>query len=521
MLCNTFFNGIIKFGMALAILFLAGCGNREPKSDRFQSIDPDQGQSSRTSGKAKPGSSSDEPPSVILAITGQQVGYLEPCGCTMGQTGGLGRRQDLLNKLSADGTPVIPIDLGSLIEDPATSRGGPDQVRIKFGIALKALQSMGYRALALSADDLKLGVGEYFGQLVNQSEGPTVLAANVEPVEGLETIIRPVLRIEAGPLKIGITSVLAPEDYERLKDQEKVVFFEAVTDPAEALPAILADLQADTDLQVLLVQGPSELATRWAEEIPGFEIVVSTTDFDDPPAQAVELHDGATKLISVGRKGKYVGLVDLSSDGQVSYRRRRLDTRFENVEPMKSLIDDEYTRELASFGVLENFLRIPHPSGASFVGVESCKSCHPKTVEKWETTKHARAYPALIDGPRGNRTADAECISCHTTGFGFESGFVNAEQTSFLKNQQCENCHGPASKHVSDPTNVEYRQEIAIKADYADKSGLCVRCHDADNDPEYSFAERWPMVIHSGLDTYEDPKVQQGLDLEEILGKRE
>ena len=74
----------------------------------------------------------------MLVITGQMDGYLEPCGCTQGQLGGLIRRLDFLERLKAQNWPVALIDLGSLIKDPAAARGGFDQAKIKFGIALKA-----------------------------------------------------------------------------------------------------------------------------------------------------------------------------------------------------------------------------------------------------------------------------------------------------------------------------------------------------------------------------------------------
>src|SRR5688572_28616942 len=38
-------------------------------------------------------------PQAALVFTGDQYGYLEPCGCTAGQTGGLARRGDLMRQL--------------------------------------------------------------------------------------------------------------------------------------------------------------------------------------------------------------------------------------------------------------------------------------------------------------------------------------------------------------------------------------------------------------------------------------
>ena len=72
-------------------------------------------------------------PDGVLVISGEQLGYLEPCGCTQGQLGGLLRRYDLVERLqSQQKWPLALIDLGSLIKDPAAARGGFEQTKIKF-----------------------------------------------------------------------------------------------------------------------------------------------------------------------------------------------------------------------------------------------------------------------------------------------------------------------------------------------------------------------------------------------------
>ena len=67
------------------------------------------------------------------------------------------------------------VDLGSLIKDPAAARGGPEQTKMKFAtiVALKALEAMKFDALALSPEDLKLGVDEAVGQFLEPSSATT------------------------------------------------------------------------------------------------------------------------------------------------------------------------------------------------------------------------------------------------------------------------------------------------------------------------------------------------------------
>src|SRR5262249_52033397 len=112
------------------------------------------------------------------------------------------------------------------------------------------------------------------------------------------------------------------------------------------------------------------------------------------------------------------------------------------AEPMKRLIRNEYREMLKSVGVVENFVRRAHISGgpgATFIGAESCKSCHPNTYMKWSTTKHARGFDSLVHDEKPNTVFDAECVSCHTTGFEYVSGWHSEAQTAYLKGNQCEN----------------------------------------------------------------------------------
>ena len=454
-------------------------------------------------------------PDAVLVVSGQQIGYLEPCGCTEGQSGGLGRRADLMAGLRAQGTPIVPIDLGSLIDDPDTARGGPDQTLITLGISLEALEQLDYRALALAARDLDVGIGEFVGQYMVVPEAPPLIATNLRAASGYDAIFRPSTRVEAGPITVGILAVADPESIEALEDPEQAIFLDEINDPAEAVRAALPDLEAETDVQVLMVQGSSDLARSLAEQFPSLEVVVGASPYDYAPTEPETVVEGGPLLVLVGKKGQQVVLVDLFEDEprRPGYHRIVLDTEFESVEPIDSLIGKEFPTRLLQNAVLENYPRRPHPSGASYVGAETCKTCHPKTFEKWSLTPHAAAWQALVHGPRGDRTMDASCVSCHATGLGDLSGFVTASQTPHLKGQQCENCHGPGSRHVAAPTDAAILESIRVTEQEAEQS-LCITCHDGDNDPHWDFAKRWPMVVHNGLDTYDDPKVRRGLDPE-------
>ena len=463
-----------------------------------------------------------------LVFSGEQFGYLEPCGCTQGQIGGLKRRYDLIERLREDRKwPLVLLDLGSLIKDPAGGRGGFEQAKLKFDVALKALGLMRYQALALAPEDLKIGTDEALIRYVNTlGETTKVLCANVEAAPGFETTLRSTLRAEAGPYRVGVTAVLDPEALRRLPDPAREANFPSIKAPEEVLPGVLADLEKDTDVQVLMVQGAPELARTLGAAYPGFDIVVGTSHFD-PGQDAERLNGGKTLLVNVGQKGKYVGIVGLFPDPKANdkakakpnlrFARVTLDHKYNRpARPMRDLIEDEFQGMLRSAGVVENFPRhgyVGGAPGAGFVGAETCRSCHPNTFAKWATTRHAHAFEDLVNDPKGVRSDhqfDAECVSCHTTGFEYTSGWKSAALTPFLKGNQCENCHGPGSKHVESPDDAGACKAIALTAADADRNRLCIRCHDEDNSPKFDFNTYWGQVAHKGLDQYSDPKVHQG-----------
>lgn len=519
---RTSYRPLAALGLVVAVLAYVGCSKTSDTTTAG-------GGAASTAPKGSADAASDgtgsklfanwPTPAGALVISGEQNGYLEPCGCTQGQLGGLRRRYDLVERLRGQQKwPLTLVDLGSLIKDPAAARGGFEQAKIKYGVALKALALLKYDAVALSADDLRVGVDEALMQFLNLGGQPTLMAANVVAGAPFESTVRPSVRTAAGPVKVGITAVVDPESLTRLADPAKDATLPTVKAPEEALPGVLADLEKDTHIQVLLVQGPPERAKPLAEKFPGFEIVVGTSLHD--PAEGPEmLNGGKTMLITVGQKGKYVGVVGLFRDPKqrLRFQRVTLNSRYNGpAEPMRKLIEDDFQDMLKGAGVVENFPRhdyINGAPGATFVGAEACQSCHPNTFAKWSTTKHAQAFEDIVHDPKGKRSDhqfDAECVSCHTTGFEYTSGWRSAKQTPYLKGNQCENCHGPASKHVAEPDNADHRKYLARNAAQMDHNRFCIRCHDEDNSPKFDFHTYWGRIAHKKLDQYDDPRVHRG-----------
>ncbi len=458
-------------------------------------------------------------PAAVAVISGQLDGYTEPCGCSDDQEGGLIRRYEVVERLRnarlAGGTlrPRRP-DQGPGWR-PRRTRSGENQVRL-YSESPRAFK---YDAVALCAEDLKVGVGEALGMFLNSlGQSPKIVAANVQVDPVFAKLFRPSVVVAAGPVKIGVTAVIDPDQLMRLKDPDKDSLLPSIKDPGQVLAAVLADLESKSDFQVLLVQGPPELATKLGRANPGFDIVVATSIYDDVLNPEPEpLNGDKTLLVTVGHKGKYVGVFgfDPSRSPALTYKLISLDKSLDvDKSPMKTLIQADFRNDLKARGVVESYFRHNFNGaapGATFTGAATCKECHPGTYKFWATTDHSHAFRSLKHDAKPNVVYDAECVLCHTTGFEYTSGWRSEEATPHLAGNQCENCHGPGSKHAAEPDNVEFKKLIAVTVEQADKTRLCLHCHDQDNSPHFDFEEYWNKIEHNDKDQYTDPKVHVGI----------
>mgnify|MGYP002621508694 CR=1 FL=1 len=446
-------------------------------------------------------------PKLALVISGRQDGYLEPCGCAGldQQKGGISRRHSLLQDLEDRGWPVAAVDVGS-----AVRRFGR-QAEIKFAISAEALRKMGYLASGFGPDDLRLSAGEILAAVAGADPADSIfVSANVSLFD-----LTPKTRIvEAGGMTLGITSVLG-EKYQQQVNNGDIVF-----QPAdEALEQVVGELQG-CDVRILLAHATVDETKELARKFPQFNVVVTSDGRDVPPLQPEKLSSGAP-LVEIAPKGMYVIVAGFYDDPQdpVRFQRVALDSRYGESPAMQQLMAtyQDQLRELGWNGL--GLKSSPHPRAlegdapaGQFAGSASCKECHPTAYGIWSKTKHAHATETLtkLDPPR---QYDAECISCHSTGWNpqeyypYETGFVSLAETPHLAGNQCENCHGPAAAHVAAEEGRNRtlreteRQKLKLTAGFAFEN-VCMKCHDHDNSPEFNEqtfeSHYWPKVEHKG-----------------------
>ncbi|QEG00059.1 Perchlorate reductase subunit gamma precursor [Stieleria maiorica] len=452
-------------------------------------------------------------PDAVLFVTGDQHGYIEPCGCTGldKQKGGVARRFTFMNQLRDMGWSLVPVDAGNQI------RRIGQQAAIKFEKSSSALTQMKYQAVGFGPDDLRLSPTDLIAHTYADSpENAMYVSANLVLLD--PSLLPSHKIVRSGEWNIGLTSILDPDALEAPLGSD--VTLKPIKASAEA---VLKEMDsAGANFRVLTFFGDEEVAKKLMADVPGFDLIVVSGGYGEPTYQPQSIEDSKTKLIVTGNKGMFVGLVGLYQNQPMKYARVPLTDEFKDAPEMRKLMAD-YQQQLEQLGLSGLGLSpIPHPSGEKFIGSEACGKCHTTAFDIWEGSGHAEATAHIVEPTEGRgdvaRHFDPECLSCHVTGWNpqnyypYESGYLSLEQSSHLTGNGCENCHGPGASHaaaeaensgVSEERKKSLRLAMQLPLEKAKEH--CMECHDLDNSPDFhddgAFEDvYWPEVEHYGLD---------------------
>jgi hypothetical protein len=462
-------------------------------------------------------------PDLAIFYSGNQKGYIEPCGCTglENQKGGLMRRHSALKVLQNRGWDMITIDAGDQVNRPG------QQSLVKLEKTLESMtRLMNYDVIGLGAGDFKVASIDLAQAMINANLGTTpFVCANVEVID--PQLCQTYRIIEKNGKRIGITMVLGEEYYDQLRGINGVTVHPLQTALTQAL-AMMKERQCQAN--VLIAATTTEKCRQIAAQFPDFDLLITTDCGGEPTLNPEEIKTarGVMPMVQVGAKSMYVGVVGLyfkpDQRATIRYKRVPLDARFGDSDQVKTVFIN-YQNELKRMwlsGRFEDIRPQPHSSGHKFVGSEACADCHGTEYEIWEDGTDGKGGPhkhatASLTEPNERswvqRHFDPECVSCHMTGwnpqgfFPYESGYLNHQKDSHLFDNGCENCHGPGSahmdaeqNHVDNKTLLEkLRQEMRVTLEDA-KKNACAECHDLDNSPDFlkegAFEKYWPKIEH-------------------------
>jgi hypothetical protein len=359
------------------------------------------------------------------------------------------------------------------------------QAELKFETAMKAMGKMGYIATAVGEKDLLLGP-DYL-KYVSDFSGVPVVSANIVGHSGAPVFPRFIMT-RPGAICDNITAAAIGVISTEFKDEIEAISPGVVIEEYDAiLEELIAELRPQADILVLLAHAAEDEARSIAKNFPDIDLIIASHVGDDPmPTPMIE---GDVPIVFAGTKGMHVGVAKMilgNRDATLeSYRAEKLDGEIQDSPRMLTLLED-YQQMLAAERLLESYPRTSHDE-AEFVGEEPCRRCHSLSTSRFNKSKHAHGFDALVEK---NHSRDPECVGCHTVGFGYKSGFISSDETPQLMHVGCESCHGPAAEHVKEPLEKEYG---------AVERTTCEACHNSENSPDFVYEERLEEIQHDSF----------------------
>jgi Cytochrome c554 and c-prime len=482
-------------------------------------------------------------PELAFMLSAQMHGYVLPCGCSEPQLGGLERRSNFLDELRSRGWPVVALDLGDIPQKHGPVSLPNIEGLIKYRYSMRALKAMGYAAVSIGEYEAALGLLDALAEwaIQDNEKSPRFLAANLSEPKGFDDFVGSwhyLAKAGGSDLSVGVTALVGPSVVAQIKDPGV-----SFAPSAPILAGVMKEMDArKVDLRVVLYHGsmvqipqgmkiPEALAL--AEAFPQLDLILCLSESDEPagtPTIVKHANGRQTMVVSLGHKGKYVGVVGVFPTGNntaplgLRYELVQMSPNFatpqDKVNGHKIIeLMEAYTAELKKGDYLKRVTQTRHlmqvqmPDPApTYVGSDKCQKCHKSAFKVWQNSAHSKAYQSLANAKLPSlRQFDPECVVCHTVGFGYQGGFVDAEQTPKLKDVGCESCHGPASGHVKDWNNTAWYPllnpwKAPANEAPADKEKrllridlFCQKCHDIDNDVTWAhggFSKKWPKIAH-------------------------
>ena len=423
----------------------------------------------------------------LLLFTGNTQAQLEPCGCFIGQSGGLPRRAKALSYIRESGFPSLLVDLGGIqpsqplnmkshsfeSDDLSTDTGVLMRDQHRVQTTLTAMEMMGYDAFFPFDSET---------EILQNREVNLPLAFFTQDSDAYK------IKMVEGK-RIGLVAL-------DLKDPTEVV--------SDQLNVLMSEVQEHSDFVIGLSHSPIEVNRALAREYPSFSAILS-------PSEGETERIGDVLLAYCSSKGKTLGALILSDGaGDISSKVQQIAlTESVSDDPdVRKLLDDFYYQITIDhqLQIVSHRLFASEPleqdDRNNYIGSQACQECHQKEFSQWSHSSHATAFNTLRTV---GREYYPECVTCHVTGLGYESGYeIGNPEREHLVDVGCETCHGPGKQHAYTPLKENIRGPVPEK--------VCMECHTPEHSPGFDQLIEYVMseVDHSRTE----------LSLKQILEQR-
>jgi hypothetical protein len=509
--------------------------------------------SSSGPGTAVPSGYSDPgPPTVRLILASDVAGALEPCGCTKDQLGGMNHLGAWVSQNPGHVPASVFASVGPLfyMNDKADPDRA-DQDKAKADTIARVLRRMNFGAFAPGTNDWVDGPGELAKRAA--ASGATAIVAATPPSPDIASMaVREYGGLKVGFVGYGQPAApgnLLAADVVRAGVAEArklganvLVALAAVGRGeakriADAVPELTAvvvgSVKANGDGNTTAPQGEQVgdvLVVQAANHLQSVAVLDLYVREPVEPAHLIKFAD-ATGLEQSARREELARQIDdlhvkiaawqrdpTIAPADIDARRKdlaRLEAEREALDakrpPAKGSFFRYAIKEVRESlgtdpGIESEMLtyykavddrnraafagRMPPaaaPDGAHYLGVDACTTCHEGPRKVWNGTPHAHAYATLANQ---FKEFNLDCVSCHVTGYDRPGG-SSVTHVAGLTDVQCENCHGPGSKHAAKPTD---KSLIVGNPD----PSMCLGCHHPPHVEQFDPAIKMREILGPG-----------------------
>ena len=427
-----------------------------------------------------------EPKKLIVTLSADSKGKLEPCGCFVGQFGGLSRISERIKRVHHDNKDGINLhfDVGDALA------GSEDYNRILHDYTLKAFKQMNYTALNVGQKETELSIQQL--EAYKQKSEVPILSANLLKKENNSKIFPSHLKLKADGYTISVAGVVDPK-FCKDKLGEGLALMEMET----AIEESLKDLSS-ADFKVLLAFTDELGLKALADKFYEFDLILGGKV--QQPSQKL-LKQNQSYVLYTSHEAKnlayFKSLITEAGLSESDFNVELLVPDYPEDESILQLSKD-YRQQISQAKLDSDSLSksnhlVPGVEASSvYVGSQTCQSCHSDIHQDWSKTAHAHAFKSL---KYSKSDMDPRCIKCHTVGFQESSGYQRLVKEEHLMNVGCESCHGPGSEHVR-------QRASGKKALFKYRplgEGDCRSCHQGEFSRPFDWDRMWPEVKHALL----------------------